>query len=186
MNPSEYLTRASKTDFDSNDGRRLSFYAAIFDAPARVEDWSGMYTEVIKPGAFASALADTSTEVIATVSHDEKRTFAKRSDGSLLIQEDPKGLYASCWLPETELGDQILRRVKAGELNGCSFQFRPIESKYHNGMIERRRVELADVCLTGNPLYPQTKGEVLLRSEPTADPDKVRYLIVKAKLLLSK
>jgi uncharacterized protein len=181
-----YLTRASKTQFEFKDQRRLSFYACLWDQPAHIEDDEGVYTEVIKRGAFTETLQDFEKEVTANVNHKEVSTFAQRTNGSLLLQEDPKGLFASCWIPETPLGESVIQDIKGGKLVGASVRFAPLESNRQPGLIERTKGYLVDVCLTGNPWYPQTKGEVVLRSQQFADPDKVRHLFAKCEELMRK
>lgn len=175
------LTRRSQARFEVKDKRRLSFYAAIFNAPALIteRDASGnlvKYNEVILPSAFDDTLA-TDTEVIANLDHDEVDTFAKRSNGSLVLQVDPFGLYCSCYLHD----DAIRQRINSGELDGCSFRFVPVVDRTSNGVVERVSVKLYDVCLTSNPAYVQTKGEVHLRVQ-----DKTSYLLARYKYALLK
>jgi HK97 family phage prohead protease len=176
--------RHIRTDPTIREERRLGFYAALFDAPAVVYDFRpgekqrSDYTEVIRPGAFTDALSGAG-EVIANVNHDPGRTFAKRSDGSLLLQEDPVGLYVSCWLPDDPLGNSVLEDVKAGKLDAASFQFTPKNNRWTGDECELLAVNLFDVCLTARPAYPQTKGEVHLRTA-----DRLRELF--ARLMLVK
>jgi len=181
-----YQTRTSKVRFDISDNRRLSFYAALFGEEATIQERDNRgqivsYREVIVPGAFTRTLA-TDAEVIANIDHDPARTFAKRSTGELLLQQDAHGLFCSCYLPSNELGDQIIRDVKAGKLDGTSFRFAPTETRTTGDLAERVAVELADVCITANPAYPQTKGEVHLRTNP----DKTRLLLARYRLVRTK
>ncbi|QEL18536.1 HK97 family phage prohead protease [Limnoglobus roseus] len=104
------------------DDRRLVFYAAVFDTPATVTENGETFSEVIRPGAFRRTLADPAVDVIADLEHDPAKTFARRSTG-LLLQEDPRGLFASAYLPPSALNDQILADVRSGRINGASFQF---------------------------------------------------------------
>lgn len=180
------LTRRSQARFEISDGRRVSWYAALFNVPTFIteQDETGKlvrYQEFISPDAFTEALA-SGAEVIANIDHDPVQTFATRNSGKLLLQSDPKGLYCSCWIPETPEGDTILERVQRGELDGASFQFFPVEDRNHGGnVIERVKVKLYDVCLTANPAYGATKGEVHLRSN-----NRLRYLMAKYRYLRIK
>lgn len=179
------LHRHHKQRFDIQERRRLTFYAAVFDEETTIHerDQGGQlvtYTEVIRPGAFSAALA-TDDEVIANLDHDPARTFARRSDGSLLLQEDPHGLFASAWVPEGEFGDSILADVLSGKLDGCSFRFGPVKSRTTNGVVERLQVTLADVCLTAFPAYDGT--EVHVRNKAL---QRVNFLFTKLRLLKIK
>jgi HK97 family phage prohead protease len=180
----QLLTRSLKPQFRFEDSRRLSFYAAVFDAPAQIQERTESgdvvtYTEVIKPTAFTDTLAEGG-EVVCNLDHDDSQAFARRSDGSLLLQADPKGLFASCWIPDGSFGDGIISRIQAGELDGCSFRFVPVTDRTEGSTVERVKVQLYDVCLTSNPAYPQTKGTVHLRTR--ANDTYVKYLLAKYKL----
>ena len=96
-------------------------------------------------------------EVTANIDHNDEYKFAQRSDGSLILQADPHGLWASCWIPEGDFGDSILNDIKSGKLDGCSFKFGPTETKRNNDITERISVSLHDVCLTANPCYAGTE-----------------------------
>jgi len=158
-----------------SDRRRLTFYAAVYDSPAVVFDIGPdrktrtKYREVIPQGAFTKALAQSS-EIVADIDHDETKTFARTSDGSLMIQSDPHGLFCSCWIPETEHGNAILRDIEAGKLTGCSFHalYEPTAQVWRTGgdMPEctvTEMYQLVDVCLTGSPAYEET--DVLVRTK---------------------
>lgn len=177
------LIRNQKTRFEVSDKRRLSFYAAVFNMPTMIVEPGDngdmvRYQEVIKPGAFDSALS-SDAEVIANIDHDEVQTFATRSSGKLLLQSDPYGLFASCWIPATPEGDRIIERIKSGELDGCSFRFVPIENGNTDGVVERVKVKLYDVCLTANPAYPGT--EVHLRNRNKLSYLRARYKYARIK-----
>lgn len=165
------------------DRRRLTMYAAVYDSPTTITSEGPAYRELIRPGAFAAALA-AGTDVIANVNHDPAQTFARTSDGSLLLQEDGHGLFASCWLPENELGDAILEGVQSGRITGASFRFRPVESRTgSDGTVERVAVDLFDVCVCvpvggQRPAYPDTEVHVRTQADRTQ--------ILSARLRLAK
>lgn len=162
------------------DRRRVTFYAAVFDTETVINerDQAGQlvsYREIIRPGAFAASLA-AGDEVLATIDHDPARTWARRSDGTLVVQEDPHGLFCSAWVPDGEFGDRILADVEAGRLDGCSFMFLPQQDRRAGQLVERLAVRLADVCLTGSPAYPGT--EVHLRTDL-----RMRQLLARLRLV---
>lgn len=177
-------TRSGRPSFRLEDGRRLTWYACLFDSPTVIHEGGETYTEVVRPGAFDRTLA-ARTSVIANVDHDPARTFAATADGTLLLQTDPKGLFCSCWLPETALGDVVLDDVQSGRLAGASFRFVPTETREAGGVVERVGVTLADVCVTATPAYPDTLGEVHVR---TVDRNRLRaaYLLLQARFVRAK
>lgn len=184
------LTRNSHCRFELSDRRRLTFYAAVFSTPTLIteQDTHGKlvkYREAILPGAFTDALA-SNAEVIADINHDAKQEFACRSDGSLLLQEDPYGLFASCWIPETPFGEDVLSRVKSGDLNACSFRFAPVTSSTENDIVNRVAVKLFDVCLTNRPAYPGTDVHLRTANNMAFQSARYRYLKMKIKSINNK
>ena len=103
------------------DGRRLAGYAAVFDSPATIAD---RFTEVIKPGAFRASLADANSDPLMLVDHDPSKLLARRSSGTLRLEEDRHGLRFECDVPDTALGRDLLTMVQRGDCKGCSFGFR--------------------------------------------------------------
>jgi HK97 family phage prohead protease len=130
-------TRTTAVHPALGENRRLTFYAAlfgvettVFDRAAPFDDRKVKYKERVLPGAFDDTLAKPVFDVIATIDHDEARAFARVSAGELLLQPDPHGLFCSCYLPDTELGDHVLKEVKAGRLVGTSFQMLPVKERW--------------------------------------------------------
>jgi HK97 family phage prohead protease len=100
-------------------GRRLQGYAAVFDQPTRIAD----FTEVVERGAFAKTLA-SGTDVLALVDHDATRVLARTKAGTLRLQEDAFGLsFEIADLPNTSAANDILELVRSGNAGGASFAF---------------------------------------------------------------
>lgn len=160
--------RLSNSTVELSADRRLSFYAALYDAPTEIsEPGTRPFTEVVGHHAFDDFLR-TQGEVIGNINHDASLSFAKRSDGTLLLQSDAKGLFASAYLPDNEIGNAIMRAYAEGRVVGTSFQFRPIiDRTLGNGTVERTKVVLEDVCVAigMEPAYPQTADEVFIRTK---------------------
>ena len=158
------LFRAAGDPPEVRDNRRLCFYPAVFNKRSQpITEGGRTFTEVILPGAFRAAL-DSPADVYACLEHDAARTFARRSEGLTLV-EDPRGLFATCYLAEGAINDQILADARAGVYRGCSFAFRTVgdggqrwSDPVPGGLplCELLSVELIDVCLTVNPAYPAT------------------------------
>lgn len=166
--------RTSHRPIEIRDSRRLCFYAAVFDSETTVCDLMPnrqrtTFREVVKPGAFRSSLVNNN-EVLATIDHDESKTFARRSTGDLILQEDRKGLFASAWIPETPLGDQLIKDVEAELMTGCSFKSRIVEGGdiWQGDLCQVVEAPLLDVCITANPAY-QATSLVRMRTEKYKD-----------------
>lgn len=155
--------RLNSSPVEIRDSRRLCWYAAVFDVPAMVDDFKPgerqrtKFQEVIRPGAFSRSL-QMPGEITGTVNHDRKRTFALRSRGELVLQEDKRGLFVSCCLPENPLGDMILAAAEAGQLQGGSFESYvvPGGDVWSDDLCEVVNAPLIDVCIALNdePAYP--------------------------------
>ncbi|MGL6072627.1 MAG: HK97 family phage prohead protease [Fimbriiglobus sp.] len=164
------------------DSRRLCFYAAIFGAWAHVTEQGEIFQESITRGAFARTLT-AGTDVIACIDHKPETEFSRRSTG-LILQEDARGLFCSCWLPETQLGNKILADVEAKRITGASFKFYDVtEGRIRNG--HKHTVTdllFEDVCLCyGNQIYKQTT--VSIRA---AEKNSARLRILKLKTVGTK
>jgi HK97 family phage prohead protease len=182
--------RNSQSPVEVNpERRRLTWYAAVFNAPTDIQEINELgtltrYREIIAPTAFDASIK-SGQEVLANIEHDDARTFAKRSLGELMLTADPYGLFATAWLVKNDRGDEIIHKVRNGELNASSFAFNPQEQRMgEDGEVVRTKVDLHDVSLVTNPAYPQTKGEVMLRS--AQDDSRIKFLLSRYKFCLLK
>ena len=80
-------------------GRRLEGYAALFNRPAKI----GQFTEQIQVGAFDSSLAG-GKDIIALVDHDVSRILARTRSGTLRLAQDSRGLAFDLSVPDTQAG----------------------------------------------------------------------------------
>lgn len=109
-------TRAVSLEYRAK-GRRLEGYAALFDTPADIGD----FTEVIKPGAFVRAIEVN--DILALADHDPNRLLARTRSRTLRLSEDAKGLAFHLDLPDTQTGRDVLALAERGDLGGMSFGF---------------------------------------------------------------
>jgi HK97 family phage prohead protease len=161
-NSNQYKIRSRQTALELRDNRRLTFYAALYDVETAIRDYAPpykqrmLYREVVRPTAFDSSLQGNG-EVLGTIMHEGSRSFSKRSTGELLLQSDSKGLFATCELPKTAIGDEVLRGLETGKFRGASFGFYPINEQWTDGKLplcELVDVNLADVSIVDDPAYP--------------------------------
>ena len=135
-------------------GRRLEGYAAKFGIEARI----GSFRETILPGAFKASLA-AGADVLALMDHDPTRLLARRSSGTLVLQEDGTGLAFTIALPDTQLGRDVRTLAERRDLGGMSFGFRPIKETWPTADLRQlHAVELVEVSVVAAfPAYSNTE-----------------------------
>jgi HK97 family phage prohead protease len=151
-------TRASSQAVQSeNDGKTVAGYAAVFNSPT---DICGLWTEVIEPGAFSSALKE-GRDVLALYSHELERLLGRQSAGTLRLSEDDKGLAVEIDLPDTSDGRDVAVLVQRGDLKGMSFGFCVTKQEWDETVTPPKRtimaVDLYEVTITADPAYPDAE-----------------------------
>jgi HK97 family phage prohead protease len=147
---------------EGDETPKLEGYAAVFDSWS--EDLGG-FREKICPGAFTRSLGDAERDVFLLADHTPTTTnvLARRSNGSLQITEDERGLKFSATLPDTQMARDIRTNIEAGNINSMSFGFRVADggdswTERDSGDIERtlEDVDLFEVSVVAMPAYPST------------------------------
>jgi uncharacterized protein len=170
---------------DETDSVTVSGYAAVFDEETRI---GGMFTEVIKRGAFTEAVSRD--DVVFLINH-EGLPLARTRSGTLILREDEHGLYMEAKLDTTDPDVRsIMPKMKRGDLDKMSFAFIPEEQTWDDsGNVPKRMIEkvsLYDVSIVTTPAYSGT--EIGLRSleahrQQKAKSQAARRIRMKAKLL---
>lgn len=145
-------------------------YAALYDVPA---DIAGMFREIIKPGAFRSAL-ERGDDVTLNINHNDNFLLARTSSGTLRLSEDAKGLKVRSELDPLDPDVvRLVRKMKRGDLSEMSFAFSIPEggqdwTRSADGLDLReiRDVMLHDVSVVATPAYTGTS--IALRSRDEA------------------
>lgn len=101
----------------SDEGRHVEGYAMVFESQSKD---LGFY-ETISRSAITQELVD-SCDVFALFNHDENKVLA-RSNSSLTLTVDERGLKYEFDAPHTALGDELLEHIERGEMTGSSFAF---------------------------------------------------------------
>lgn len=120
---------------------------------------SRSHHEKILPGAFRGVL-ESSHDVKALFNHNPSQLLGRRRSGTLLLNDDGKGLEYELDLPATQLGNDVYQLAKRGDLSGVSIGFRGRQSGYRRGKEgnEIESVALEEISLIGGvePSYPET------------------------------
>jgi uncharacterized protein len=140
---------------DGSEDRTVRGYAAVFNKDS--EDF-GFFIERIAPGAFDGRLSD---DVVALFNHDPNLPLA-RSGAGLKLGVDEVGLFYEFEAPDTTVGNDLLKNVRAGIIKQSSFAFTVKEDKWEErkGKPALRTItkfeRLYDVSPVTTPAYPDT------------------------------
>lgn len=159
---------------EDGNSRHVEGYAMVFDSQS---EFLGFY-ETIERGAITQELVDE-CDIFATFNHDMNKVFARsnKTQGSLSLSVDEKGLKFEFDVPNTALGDELLEYMKRGDINKCSFAFaldpnddeaETWESK--DGVYFRTIHKIAalfDISVVWTPAYTDT--EVFKRAKDKID-----------------
>ena len=141
------------------DGKiRIEGYASVYDS---LSEDLGYFREVVRPGAFDRSL-DEGDDILALMDHDTSRPLARRSEKSLSLKSDTKGLKASISPGDYSYTPDLLESIRRRERAGMSFAFYVREQAWvddqENDLLirELRDVKLIEVSPVVFPAYPQT------------------------------
>lgn len=154
----------------SEKGVIVEGYAAVYNQETVI---AGLFREVIRPGAFRSALA-RKDDVTLNINHNDNFLLARTSSGTLELREDEKGLFIRSELdPSDPDVARLVPKMKRGDLSEMSFAFSIPEggqdwTRAADGMDVReiRDVMLHDVSIVATPAYDGTS--IALRSRDEA------------------
>lgn len=156
-------------------GPRIVGHAAVFDSWATIYDL-GDYVEreVIRPGAFAAALA-ANQDVRALRDHNPTLLLGRTRSGTLRLREDETGLWSEIDPPETANGRETLHLLERGDLSGMSIAYLPrdggevVSRRVENRVViierEVTSVDLYDVSVVTYPAFVETDAYVRSRAD---------------------
>lgn len=151
------------------DPLRIEGYASVFNSVAKLPG----FREKIQQGAFTRAI-EQHQDVVCLFNHDQNVVLGRTTSGTLLLNQDERGLHYVCNLPNTQTARDIHESIRRGDINGCSFAFQVneggqswSEERDTDGTYYVMRaisdVNLIDVSPVTHPCYNGT--EVYTRSE---------------------
>lgn len=150
---------------DGSDDLIIAGYAALFDA--ETERWPGSY-EVVRRGAFTETLEKH--DQVAYFAHDKTMVLARKSAGTLTLEEDATGLRVEIRMANTAINQNHYASVKRGDVKGMSFGFvaHPDGQRWSvlpsgGELRELTRVMVFDVGPHPDPQYPGTSLEARAR-----------------------
>jgi HK97 family phage prohead protease len=171
QNQKEVRVRVAPQKFEvrknADGSRSISGYAATFNDLS--QDLGG-FKEKIQRGAFEQSLKNS--DVLCLYSHSDSQVLGRVSSGTLTIEEDRKGLYFECKLPDTSTARDLIALLERGDISQMSFGFQvnpdgdtweQIGGDYIRTLTS---VTLFEVSVVAMPAYTSTS--VNLRKAPKA------------------
>ena len=161
---------------EGGDTPKIVGHAAVFDKWS--EDLGG-FREKIAPSAFTKTIKEG--DIRALFNHDPNFVLGRNTAGTLVLEEDKKGLKVTIDPPDTQWARDLTTSIERGDINQMSFSFRTIKDLWttpNNGKENQRElleVKLFDVSPVTFPAYPQT--DVGVRS---IDVDELNRVLLKA------
>ena len=111
--------RASGED---GDGLTLEGYGAVFDSPARIDSWEGVFDEQIAKGAFKRSLKERTP--VLQFDHGRHSYVGSIPIGSFeKLREDENGLFVSARLHDNDLVKPVRQAIESQAISGMSFRF---------------------------------------------------------------
>lgn len=173
---------------EEQDGRKIvEGYATTFGNEYRL--WGDNSYEV-RESIDAHAFDNTDmADVIMQYDH-EGRVFARRSNGTLEVAPDTKGLHIRADLGGTELGRQLYEEIKGGYTNKMSFGFTVSKQERTEELVEGKTIvhrkitgikKLYDVSAVSLPANDATEISARNFSEGVIAEIEKELLAVKAR-----
>lgn len=149
-----YLPAADLRMDEAGDRPVIRGYAAVFNSLS--EDLGG-FREIIAPGAFQGALGE---DIRALWNHDSNHVIGRTAAGTLMLEEDDKGLRVEIQPPES--AGWMVESIRRGDVTQMSFGFRTLRDDWANddGEVIRtlQLVRLIEVSPVAFPAYPETEA----------------------------
>ena len=177
MDKIQYRTAEFKRSEESTDDNIIEGYFAIYDQTVDIFYWK----ERIAQGAFEYE------DVKMLINHDQSplNCLGALKSGTLKLQSDTHGLFATCDLPDTNSGRDIKVSCKRGDIDKASIGFEVLDSTWEtvNGVeVETiTRAKLWEVSVVTFPAYEST--DVYARSKERMQKNEEQK---KRSMLLSK
>jgi HK97 family phage prohead protease len=117
------------------------------------------FREKVSKGAFLKSLSEM--RVLSFWNHNSDMVLGNTENGSLVLQEDERGLKFDLTLPDTSIGRDARALIKRGDVKGMSFGFRTLREEWDESDPKKvvrtlLEVRLYEVSPTPMPAYPQS------------------------------
>ena len=161
------------------DGRTVTAYATPFDVQTEVRDQHGHYYETVSRSSFDKTLAESRRSVQVfynhgmTIHNTPSERFSLPIGKPVDIRPDGKGLLTVTRFNESELADEVLELIRAGDITAYSYTARILRSQrigtHQTGLPILQRTELGLREYGPTPLPVATVGAEVLSVRSLAD-----------------
>ena len=135
---------------DEDERKMVAGYASTFNEPYTLfENDTLVYREQVDANAFDNT---DMSDVIMQYNH-EGRVFARKSNNTLTVIPDERGLFIEANLGGTELGRQLYEEIAGGYTNKMSFGFTVNDDEETRTTLEDGRTEYLRTILGVSRLY---------------------------------
>lgn len=139
---------------ESDDGRTLEGYAAVFDTPTRIDSWEGKFDETIAKGAFKRTI-NARTPVLQFDHGHDLRTGSVPIGAIETLKEDATGLFVRARLFDNDVVEPIRQAIEGGAIDGMSFRFRVVRDEWdESGDIPTRTIREVELFELGPVVFP--------------------------------
>jgi len=146
MNRPEYRATEFRASEPVGDGRTLTGYAAVFDAPVMIRDWLGAWEETIARGAFRKTLK--SKTPVMQFDHGHDPATGTIPIGSVQeVAEDDTGLFVRARLYDNPKVEPIRQAIEGGAIDGMSFRFEVAKEQWFDAEGNKLKSEQVDDLL---------------------------------------
>ncbi|MBA7481239.1 MAG: HK97 family phage prohead protease [Dehalococcoidia bacterium] len=147
-----------------DDKPKIKGHAAVFNKLSEPLIWG--FQEQIAPGAFARTIKKA--DIRSLFNHDPNYILGRNKSGTLVLEEDEKGLAIEIDPPDTSYARDLMVSIKRGDITQMSFAFQVHGEKGESWDNSNPKkfirtlldVDLFDVSPVTYPAYPTTDVKV--------------------------
>lgn len=144
---------------DESTEPAIDGYASVFDSWSEELGGNQPFRERVVKGAFEETIQND--DIRALFNHDPNYVLGRNKAGTLILEEDDKGLHVRITPPDTQWAKDLLVSIKRGDITQMSFGFTVILDRWNyednTDVRELLKVKLYDVSPVTFPAYTQTE-----------------------------
>lgn len=127
------------------------------------------FYEIVNPDAVTETLKDS--DIRALYAHDAAHVLGREQSGTLKLTADDHGVRMELTPPDTTVGQDVIKSVRRGDIDGMSFGFdvMPGGELWHTEgedlIRELTNIDVLEVSVVTWPAYPDTDVAVRSRDQ---------------------
>lgn len=163
----------SDLEVRSDEGKPITLkgYAAVFE---KLSVPMGGFREKVQRGAFAESLSKNN--IRALWNHNSNYPLGSTNGGTLILEEDERGLLFELELPDNTWGRDVGIAIQRKDVEGVSFGFSVKKDSWDNNNPDEsirtlEDVNLVEISPTPFPAYPETNVSARSLQDAVKDVD---------------